>query len=70
MLATRFGIAAVDLLKNENYGKMVALRGNKIVPVELEEAVTTLKTVDMELYEIAKVFFGSTTMKDEIVHMS
>jgi hypothetical protein len=37
---------------------MVALQGNKIVSIELEEAVSKSKTVDMELYDIAKVFFG------------
>ena len=58
ILATRFGVAAVELIKNENFGKMVALQGNKIVPIELEEAVSKSKTVDMELYDIAKVFFG------------
>jgi phosphofructokinase-like protein len=58
VLATRFGVAAVNLLKDENHGKMVALRGNKIVPVELEEAISKPKTVDMDLYEIAKIFFG------------
>ncbi len=58
VLATRFGVAAVDLLKNEIHGKMVALRGNKIVSVELEEAVAQSKTVDKELYDIAKIFFG------------
>lgn len=58
ILATRFGVAAVELINENNYGKMVALQGNKIVPVELEEAVSNLKTVDMDLYEIAKIFFG------------
>lgn len=58
VLATRFGVAAVELIKNEDYGKMVALKGYKIEPVELDEAVSKLKTVDMELYEIAKIFFG------------
>jgi len=58
VLATRFGIAAVELIKNTDFGKMVALHGNKIVPVELNKAVSKLKTVDMELYEIAKIFFG------------
>ena len=37
---------------------MVALRGNQIVEVSLEEATAKLKTVDLELYEIAKIFFG------------
>ncbi|MCK5260780.1 MAG: 6-phosphofructokinase [Thermoplasmatales archaeon] len=58
ILATRFGVAAVELIKEGNYGKMVALQGNKIVPVELETAVSKLKTVDMKLYEIAEIFFG------------
>ena len=47
---------------------MVALRGNKITPVNLEEAVTTLKTVDMELYKIAEVFFGNNTIKSEVFY--
>jgi len=35
---------------------MVALAGVKIIDVPLEEAVKALKTVDMELYNLAKVF--------------
>jgi 6-phosphofructokinase 1 len=58
VLATRFGVAAVELIKNENFGKMVALQGNKIVPIELEKGVSKSKTVDMDLYNIAKIFFG------------
>jgi len=58
VLATRFGVAAVELIKNGNFGKMVALRGDKIEAVELDEAVSKLKTVDMKLYDIAKIFFG------------
>ncbi len=37
---------------------MVALSGNKIIDVPIDEAVKELKTVDMDLYEIARVFFG------------
>jgi 6-phosphofructokinase 1 len=37
---------------------MVALRGNDIVAVPLEEAVANLKTVDMDLYKIASIFYG------------
>ena len=58
VLATRFGVAAVELIKDKNFGKMVALQGNKIVHISLEEATSKSKTVDMELYEIAKLFFG------------
>jgi ATP-dependent phosphofructokinase / diphosphate-dependent phosphofructokinase len=58
ILATRFGIAAIDLVKREKFGFMVGLQGNKIVPVPFEEALAEPKTVDAELYDIAKVFFG------------
>ena len=58
ILATRFGIAAVECIKNQDFGKMVALQGNEIVPIPLNEAVIKIKTVDMKLYNIAKVFFG------------
>jgi 6-phosphofructokinase 1 len=58
VLGTRFGVKAVELIKNKKFGRMVALAGIKIIDVSLEEAVKALKTVDMELYDIAKVFFG------------
>lgn len=58
VLATRFGIKAVDLVLAGDFGKMVALQGNQIVAVPIADAVKRLKTLDMGLYEIAKVFFG------------
>ncbi len=58
VLGTRFGVKAVELIINKKFGKMVALAGTRIIDVPLEEAVKTLKTVDTELYNIAKVFFG------------
>ena len=58
VLATRFGVASVELIKNDDFGKMVALQGNKIVPINLEDAVSKPKTVDIDLYNIAKIFFG------------
>jgi len=58
VLGTRFGVRAMELVIQNKFGLMVALQGNKIVDVPLEKAVSALKTVDMELYEIAKVFFG------------
>lgn len=58
ILATRFGIAAIDLVKQKKFGHMVALRGNKIVSVPLKDVVGKRKTVDLELYNIASVFFG------------
>jgi ATP-dependent phosphofructokinase / diphosphate-dependent phosphofructokinase len=58
VLATRFGIAAIDCASDGDYGKMVALRGPDIKRVPLGDAVGELKTVDPELYETAEVFFG------------
>jgi phosphofructokinase-like protein len=58
VLATRFGIAAIDAVEEEDYGVMVALKGTDIVRVPLTEAVATPKTVDPQLYETAEVFFG------------
>ena len=58
ILATRFGLAAVDLVKEGKFGKMVSLRSTDIVPVDLKDAVSGLKTVDRSLYDSAKIFFG------------
>lgn len=58
VLGTRFGIKAMELVLKKDYGKMAALQGNKVIAVPLETAVSKLKTVDPELYEIAKIFFG------------
>lgn len=58
MLGTRFGIAAVDLVHKGEFGKMVALKGNEIGSVDLEEAMSKTKRIDDQLYEIAEVFFG------------
>ena len=58
VLGTRFGVKAVELVIAKKFGRMVALVGSKIVDVPIQEAVAALKTVDMDLYEIAKVFFS------------
>ena len=58
VLGTRFGVKAVELVKEKKFGQMAALSGNKIIAVPLEAATGTLKTVSLEYYEIAKVFFG------------
>lgn len=58
ILATRFGIAAIDLVHEGKFGYMVAIKGNKIVSVPLKDVAGKRKTVDLELYDIASVFFG------------
>ncbi len=58
VLATRFGLSAIDAVQNGAWGQMTALRGTDIVLVPLEEAVGTLKTVPLERYRETEVFFG------------
>jgi 6-phosphofructokinase 1 len=58
VLATRFGLHAIDAVQDGAWGSMVALRGTGIVRVPLADATTTLKTVPPEFYAEAEVFFG------------
>ena len=58
ILATRYGIAAIDLVNQGKFGLMVALKGNEIVSVPIKDVVRKRKTVDPKLYEMATVFFG------------
>ena len=58
VLATRFGVAAIDAVHDGASGTMVALRGTEIVRVPLAEALAESKLLDPELYETAEVFFG------------
>ena len=58
VLATRFGLHAADAVHEGDSGVMVALQGTDIVRVPLEEATRELKTVPVERYAEAEVFFG------------
>ena len=58
VLATRFGLHAIDAVHEGDSGVMVALRGTDIVRVALEDATRSLKTVPLERYTEAEVFFG------------
>jgi ATP-dependent phosphofructokinase / diphosphate-dependent phosphofructokinase len=58
VLATRFGIEAVDAAQEGAFGTMVALQCGRIVRVPIHEAVKELKLVDPSLYDVASIFFG------------
>jgi len=58
VLATRFGLHAIDAVHDRRWGTMTALRGTRIELVELSAATSTLKTVPAEMYAEAEVFFG------------
>jgi 6-phosphofructokinase 1 len=46
VLATRYGIGAIDTVHKGEFGMMVALRGTEIVAVPLAEAIKVNRTVD------------------------
>jgi ATP-dependent phosphofructokinase / diphosphate-dependent phosphofructokinase len=58
VLATRFGMAAIDAASEGRWGMMPSLSGTRIELVPLEDAVRELRTVPPEDYEAAAAFFG------------
>jgi phosphofructokinase-like protein len=58
VLATRYGMAAVDAVMEGLWGRMVSLTGTAITNVPLEEALGKLKTVPQERYDEAAILFG------------
>jgi 6-phosphofructokinase 1 len=46
VLATRFGVAAVDLIASGGFGKMVCLQQEKIRAVDIADAIGQMKAVD------------------------
>jgi phosphofructokinase-like protein len=58
VLATRFGVAAVDLAAAGRFGEMASLRGSAVVGVPLAEACAEVRGVDPGLLDVARTFFG------------
>jgi ATP-dependent phosphofructokinase / diphosphate-dependent phosphofructokinase len=58
VLATRFGIKAFEMVVAGEWGRMAAIRGNKIVTIPLDDAVREVKSLDEEIYHVAEIFFG------------
>lgn len=58
VLATRYGVAAMDAVHAGHFGIMVALRGKDVVEVPLDEVTKGIKTVDEPFYELTKTFWG------------
>ena len=56
LLTTRLGVAAANLIREGKFGNMVAVKGNKIVPVPLSEVAGKLKTVpaDSDIVQAAR----------------
>jgi 6-phosphofructokinase 1 len=58
VLASRFGINAIDAVHDGQFGTMVALRGTQITQVPLAEATRELKLVPPERYAEVEFLFG------------
>ncbi len=58
VLATRFGVKAMRLALDEQWGQMTAIVGASVRPIPLGQATAKLKTVPEKLYKVAEVFFG------------
>ncbi|GAX60746.1 6-phosphofructokinase [Candidatus Scalindua japonica] len=58
ILSTRFGVAAMESIDKGEFGKIVVLKGNEIISVDLKDVIGQNKIVDDYWYDIAKVFFG------------
>ncbi len=58
VLATRYGVEAVDAITRGETGVMVSLQGTDVVTVALADALAAPKLLDPALYDTAAVFFG------------
>ncbi len=58
ILATRFGVKAVEFCMDGNFDKMVALKADKIVPAELTKVIANSpKSIDKALLDMRKIFY-------------
>jgi 6-phosphofructokinase 1 len=58
VLATRYGVYAVEMALAGEFGHMAAIRGTEMVSVPLEEIADRVKKVSQDIYHTAEVFFG------------
>jgi 6-phosphofructokinase 1 len=59
VLATRFGLAAVDAVRDRAFGQMVVLRGDRIVRESMSVTAGKMRTIDLALFDdVANTFFG------------
>ncbi|RZU39047.1 6-phosphofructokinase [Edaphobacter modestus] len=54
MLATRYGVAAIDLVHAGKFGRLVVLKGTQISDIPLADAIAKTRTVTDDLLEVMK----------------
>ena len=57
VLATRYGLGAIDMVHRSEFGRMAALRSNRIISIPLKEAIARNRTVDDEMIDIVEGLF-------------
>jgi 6-phosphofructokinase 1 len=68
VLATRYGLGAIDMVHRGEFGCMAALRANKIVSIPLKEAISQNRTVDNEMIQIVDGLFEEIGAKEVASH--
>ncbi len=53
MLATRYGSAAIDLVHQGQFGRLVVLRGTEITHIPLRDAIAKTRTIGDDLIDLA-----------------
>jgi len=64
VLATRYGLGAIDMVHRGEFGCMAALRANKLVSIPLKEAIAKNRTVDSEMIQIVDGLFEEIGEKE------
>ncbi|MBK7445295.1 MAG: 6-phosphofructokinase [Ignavibacteria bacterium] len=57
ILGTRLGVYSVEMINSGKFGRMCAIQGNEITDITIKKAISKLKTVDLDIYKVAQVFF-------------
>ena len=52
MLASRYGVAAIDLVHAGRFGQLVVLRGNQITNIPIADAIAKTRTVGEDIFQV------------------
>jgi len=55
VLASQFGAKAVELLINDESCKAIGIKGNKIIAIDLDEALGITREIDRDLYKLTEI---------------
>jgi 6-phosphofructokinase 1 len=66
VLATRYGLGAIDMVHRGEFGCMAALRANRIVSIPLKEAIAKNRTVDSEMIQIVDGLFEEIGVRETL----